>query len=566
MDSVSSFFENILTVEAVEPTKSPPTKPVASEVNVTSNPISNNNYGSNMKRDSSTNVSLSSTSKRRSELDFSSFWKYNLLGLSDDSKKAGSGSGSYTNTILMDKLVEKVITMMLPIDVNDLHTSRVLNARIECQKERPPLSINIMSKNSRQMAQRLSDTFIFIDNCIIYFSWSNPFYTIGVLTIITHLILNPYFLSIFPLVMLIVRVIIPHYLIVYPPDTSYNSTYFKSNPIPSEVPLNDYKIPKPIPEFSREFVMNFTDMQNHMSFHIDTFDFMTWLTSDYLYFKDENVTSIVLLLIIGLITGNLIILPRVIPFFLRNIYLVQIMLISFVWGFTILFHPSVKSKIMEWIYNEDTRLNALEISNRLEVRLLSYLIATENEPSLIQNNEAEAIAKGLIREVEIFELQRLDRKTKFWKPIGFTNNIYTINTATRKFNVSLLNMGLRYNHLSKEELIREINNSYIRLNKKSSIDDISAPNSWKFVDGKKWELDLDCKKWVKSKLVEDLVHIDDDEKWVYDLHVDDENIANDGDDTDTSNGGHELGFKEVYRRRRWVRYCSRYDLRTKQES
>ncbi|KAK6200060.1 integral peroxisomal membrane peroxin-domain-containing protein [Scheffersomyces amazonensis] len=558
MESVSSFFENILSVEATEPSK-----PVATEVNVTSTSTTTTNSNSNfsIKRDSSSSVNLTSH-KRRSEGDFTAFWKYNLLGISDDANKK-SGSNTTTNTILMDKLVEKVISMLLPLDVNDPVTSKVLNSRLAMQKERPPLSINIMSRNSRQLAQRMSSTFIFIDNIISFFNWSNKWYTIGVLLILTHIILNPYLLTVFPMIIIILRTIIPHYLMIYPPDNSFNSAFFESNPIPSAVPLNDCKVPKPIPEFSREFVMNFTDLQNHQMIHIATYDFFVWLTNDYLYFKDENLTSAILIVLMGLSAINLIIFPKIIPFFLRNSYLIQLLLISLTWGITIAFHPYNRSKIMEWIYREDTRLNALQITNRIETKLLSYIIASENQPDIIEEfeyNKEERIKDGSFRKVEIFELQKLNKTTKMWKLVGFTNNIYTINTATRKFNTSLLNVQNKLENKSKDELIEEIKQSYLRLHKKISIDDITPPKNWQFLD-QKWELDLDVKTWVKCKLIEDLVSIDDDEKWVYDLHVSDSKIT----EEEILDKGYGLGFKEVYRRRRWIRYCCRIDNRDKSE-
>ena len=75
---------------------------------------------------------------------------------------------------------------------------------------------------------------------------------------------------------------------IYPPDGVANQEYLEVNPKPSDKLLNLYKVPKPVPLFSREFFMNFTDTQNFMTLNIKLFDFTVWLTSDYLYFKTNK--------------------------------------------------------------------------------------------------------------------------------------------------------------------------------------------------------------------------------------------------------------------------------------
>ncbi|KAK6458834.1 integral peroxisomal membrane peroxin-domain-containing protein [Scheffersomyces xylosifermentans] len=578
MDSVSSFFENILVVEPSEGGKhkqiSKTIKRLSSSSTASTDSTSSTTSTSQSTKQeftspSSSNGANASTPSRPSlsNMDFSSFWNYSKTDDKDPSKRSVS-SGSILNSgnsFMTDKLVEKIISMIIPMDVNDEQTNRVIQDRIEMQKSRPSLSMNIMSTNSRQLNQRLTSTFINIDNIIRLVNWTHPYYTVGVLLIITHLIINPYLLSVLPLVLLIGNVLIPHYLLIYPPDTSSLSPYLESNPIPSHRPLHDYRIPKPVPEFSREFLLNLTDMQNHMIFYIVSYDFILWLTNDYLYFKDESLTSIVFLGVLLLIISNLYFAPLAISFFASHFYILQTILVISVWAFAIILHPYCRGRLLEWIYKEETRLNILNISNRVEERLINLLeppcsdideIIERGDLSEQQINEVD------IKEVEIFELQKLNNQTKIWSLVGFTSDIYTVNTATRKYNCNLRNMVS--GHEDREEFehsqVSEKPKGYLNINKKSSINDIMPPKNWKFL-GPRWELDLEVNAWVKDNYIEDLVLIDDNEKWVYDYqeafheHGTPEK-GNEGNDTKK-----ELFPQIIYRRRRWIRNCVRESYR-----
>ena len=65
---------------------------------------------------------------------------------------------------MADKLMEKVISMMISNEVVDEQTSKILQDRIEMQKQRPPLSIALMQNNSNELHRRNSDMYIFIDH------------------------------------------------------------------------------------------------------------------------------------------------------------------------------------------------------------------------------------------------------------------------------------------------------------------------------------------------------------------------------------------------------------------
>ncbi|KAG2734299.1 hypothetical protein G9P44_002305 [Scheffersomyces stipitis] len=552
MDSVSSFFENILVVD-------PDTAGKAK-----SQPEPN-------RRNSGLNT-----------MDFSSLWNYGKESVATAAAVANSVSTSsnpasltkkpsssfLNNSYMADKLMEKIIEMIIPMDVSDARTGQMLD-RIEMQKSRPPLSMAIMSNNSTELNKRMTNSFVMTDNIIRFFSWTHPFYTVGVLLIATHLILKPYLMTVLPLVLLLVRVLIPHYLIMYPPDSSYLSEYIERNPEPASYQLHKCKVPGPIPQFSREFVLNLTDLQNSQTIYISVYDFVMWLTKDYLYFKDENISSVVFLTVLVFVVTNLFVMPGLLSYLASHFYVVQGMTIVFVWGFVIAFHPFCRSRILEWLYSEDTRLTFLEMSNNVESKFVDYLESAQEPPKLNDEGYVINLDSKDIKLVEIFELQRLDNKTKMWDLVGFTNNIYTVNTATRKFNRGLYNFlaeADKHENHEHEQAASDRNSDdndsvglipvispeqkgYIKLNKKSSINDVMPPVNWKFADSK-WELDLEVGEWVRQNYIEDLVMIDDDEKWVYDYDYQDGHVL------DQDNEKNDVP-RNVYRRRRWIRHVIR---------
>lgn len=484
MEQVSSFFEHILAVENGDEVDSQE----KNKVNETREPHKHPHE----------------KSRRRSELEHL-FWR----NKKDDKDESKSG-----NTLLTDKLMEKIISMIVPMNVKD---QGVLNERLIMQKTRPPLSMNIMSKNSILLVQRLSVPFETIDGIIKFFNWHNPSFTVGILLILTHVVLNPYLLLVLPIFLVIITIMVPHYLVLHSPDKSLlNEKWFTHNPVPDDGPaLHEYKTPKPVPEFSSEFVINLTDLQNHMLIYVVAFDFILWITTDLLYYKNENITSIVFLWLIILSFHNLFILPKILPHILRYMPIKFIIIIS-LWIVTILLHPVMRNAFLNWFYKEDTRLYFLKINNKIEDFLLNLIVNVDEEQLNIES-----------RDVEVFELQKYNKDTKIWELVGFANDFYTINSPLRKFN---------QNATEEDDSNEEIDDS-VKITLKLGINNVKPPVDWEFKQSS-WKLDLDVTEWVNSNLLSDLVMIDTDEKWVYDL--------------DTADA------KELFRRRRWLRACSRH--------
>lgn len=347
-------------------------------------------------------------------------------------------------------------------------------------------------------------------------SWENPYLTIGVLLIITHLILKPVLLFILPLVLLINNVLVPHYLIIHPP----NKSIFPNNSIPDDgQPLQEPKIPGPVPEFSQDFLLNFTDLQNHMVLFIYSYDFLIWLTTDYLYFKDEDLSSLVYILILVLMGANFYLIPMMFTFLIHNYRIVQLFMVVMTWLIGLLTYPTYKEPILNLIYTEETRISSLNRINHLENLLINRFLIRLDQDNLLVNE---------VKSIEIFELQKFNAKSRTWEPVGFTNNFYSINHPLRKLNSKLFK-----DYEVEDGILEEEDN--IKVTRVQLIEQVNPPIGFEFMSTK-WIIDLHPKIWVQQNLIGDLVNIDDDEKWVYDFYREE---------------------SEVFRRRRWIRPCRR---------
>lgn len=464
---------------------------------------------------------LSSSTGTKQNPDFHSFWsKYydqserdshssskTLSSQKDGAPSKTTSSDSAHNTQLSDILLSKVIQMMIPTNVEP---TQVISQRLTVQSTRPPLSMNVMSNNSTLMALRLSYPFQCMDAVTIFFSWTEPNFTVAVLLVATHLLLKPELILALPGFLMLTNVLVPYYMARHPPDNSLQEILGR-NPIPAEgEPLLPCLLPKPVPQFSQEFLLNLTDMQNHQLEYVAMYDFFVWLTKDYLYFKDENVSCLLYLGLLGSLLYNVFFLPKVM-LFVWNHLPIKFMLVVQVWAVTAAFHPVIKNRILNLVFDERTRIAIVSNNNHLETYLIRLLIK-------------EDVAREEVREVEIFELQKL-LENKIWEPIGFVNEVFTINNPTRRTTENL--------EAVIENDDQDDDTTAAHIDHCVSLDQIKSPLGWKFVS--KWMIDIDPTGWVCSRIIQDVVNIDSDEKWVYDAME--------------ANG--------MFRRRRWIRQCCR---------
>ncbi|OUM54188.1 hypothetical protein BVG19_g3545 [[Candida] boidinii] len=342
---------------------------------------------------------------------------------------------SYTSQ-LTDKFLERLISMALPPASSEEGAYENILDRIEFQKSRPQLSVPVMSRNVIQLNQRLSIPFELIDEIIKISSWSNKFYTVSVLLSITLIILKPVVLITFPFFYLTFGIMAPAYLKRHPPE---KVSFLPNNPILAEgPPLKSIEYPKPVPELSREFILNLTDLQNHTLLYVAAYDFLNKIIVNFFYFKDDSISSFLFLSMMSMGTFMTIVINR---FFLFLLPLIKLILIIIIWLIALASYPSYREIVLGYIYSEETRIRLLTITNNFESKL-------HKELKLVEYQE--------IREIEIYELQILDPDTRNWKLVCYTNEIFSPNSH------------IRLNNLPIDGSL--------------SLNNIKSPKGWKYID------------------------------------------------------------------------------------
>lgn len=375
---------------------------------------------------------------------------------------------------LTDKLMEKLLHVMIHSDSHE--PALALAARRAMQRTRPPLLVNVMSINSTQMAQKGGPLFEVIDHAMYFMAWHNTYLTLGVLSVATHVILKPQLAALVPLLLLLHIYLVPSYLKLYPPEESLEPY--------AGPPLGKFVPPKPAVQNSPDFIMNFTDMQNHQVSYVRLYDFLVDWGQHYLLFEDEALSSVVYLTVVVVPFIAMVLLPRLahlvwfIPF--------KSFLLGYMWLSVGAFHPSVKQRILDFVGTEEARLLRTLRLFHIEEALMRLMV--DETPTIPE------------REVEVFEIQH---KNPTWEPLGYTSTLYALSSMERK------------------EPLRFVD-----------IDNVLPPQRYDFCQ-RGWKIDYST-EWVGQSCISDVVVVDHDTKWVYDVN-------------------------HVYRRRRWTRRCYRVE-------
>lgn len=445
---------------------------------------------------------------RRSGL---TFWQ-NLSGEADpdngDDNKPSLPAQLYsllslglTKALLTDKLFERFLSMALPVLGTTPQATALLMLRVEMQRTRPLLLVNTMLRHVIAMNQRLLLPFELIDEIIKVFLWLLWLYTGAIMLVYTLVVLNPVWIAaLFP-GLLVACVIVPNYLAMHPPENLQQLFLLAmQNPFPALGPSLRAlpELPKPAPEISREFILNVTDLQNHMLLYVALYDVVAKVCGGCLYFADESVTDAVTCVLAATTLFNLWMLPLVVRHFGHVLApVVQLLCVVAGWLLAVACHPHYRERVLGWYYREETRLWMVTLSARAE-----KLVSAEfniDEDDLFEPQEQ--------REVEVFEMHRFNLSLHQWVAVGYTTDVYTTNLALR---------GAQ----KKPACV-------------SDLDLVQPPVGWEFIDNGKWKVDLEPTAWVEGQILESVTHVDDDEKWVYDAD------------------------QTGYRRRRWVRICLR---------
>ncbi|AJU63135.1 Pex29p [Saccharomyces cerevisiae YJM1419] len=416
--------------------------------------------------------------------------------LSSSSGQPTSGGGfpstSNIQKMMADTLVEKIIKMALP--PSSKTAVDTIHHRMVAGKERPKLSVQITSRNFIQMNSRLGVPFMIMDELIKILNWTNPAYTVSIMFLYTLIILKPFqMLSSLPIFYLLFCVMVPQYLYIHKPNPT---SYLDNNQTPAQgPPLRRPEVPKPVPELSQEFVLNLTDLQNHMLLYVKFYDFTLLILQKFAFFTNEAISSFYFIVLLIIATLNFLYMDK----FIKLIPMRPV-LILLGWGFFIASHPSNREYLLTKLNSEETRLKTLTISTNLESKILQHL-------KLIEAREH--------RLVMIFEIQKYLPEYKEWRPVGFSDDDYSLFSSLRIYQ-------------------RRIEENSVK-----SLEEIEPPKDWEWEANSHWVLDLDPKEWVEDEFIQ-YVEIDSETKWVYDLNLD--------------------GQRGSYRRRMWTNSCVRKKL------
>ncbi|EJS42175.1 pex29p [Saccharomyces arboricola H-6] len=420
-----------------------------------------------------------------------------MHGKQQSSGSQTGGGGSFTSTsniqkMMTDTLVEKIIKMALP--PSSKTAANTIHHRMVAGKERPKLSVQIMSRNFIQMNSRLGIPFMVMDELIKILNWANPAYTICMMFLYTLVVLKPFqMLSSIPIFYLLFGVMVPQYLYIHKPNPTL---YLDNSQTPAQgPPLRKPEVPKPVPELSQEFVLNLTDLQNHMLLYVKFYDFTLFFLEKFAFFTNEAISSFYFIVLLIIATLNFLYMDK-----FMKIIPVRSVLILFGWCFIIALHPSNREYLLTKLNSEETRLKTLTITTNLESKIMQHL-------KLIEAREH--------RLVIIFEIQKYRPEYKEWRPVGFSDDDYSLFS------------NMRINQLPVEE------------NSVKSLEGIKPPRDWEWDSNSHWVLDLDPKEWVEDEFIQ-YVEIDSETKWVYDLNLD--------------------GQRGSYRRRMWTSGCVRKKL------
>lgn len=408
--------------------------------------------------------------------------------------KSNSSHVDKTSSIqqmMTDTLVEKIIKMALPpssMAMKDQIATRMVSA-----KNRPSLSVQLLSKNFIAMNSRLVLPFMIIDNVIDFINWENIPMTLSIMCLYTLCILNPLIsLTCGPLCYILFQVMVSHYLNVHLPNpTDSTSCLLEINRSPAQgPPLKDPILPEPVPEFSQEFVMNLQDLQNHVLIYVVAYDFIYFIMKKFVFFINEQISTVWFMVLLAVTIFNYFFIDII-----WNLIPVKLILILFGWSLIILLYPGNRDNFMQKLLSEETRVSWLQITNQYEHKIneqLRFVEAREN------------------RIVDIFEIQVYKKEHKEWTSIGYHNDHYTLFSSLRL-------KGEKIEPLCVKD-----------------IDEIEPPKGWSWISDNSWELDLSPEIWVREKFINN-VRIDSSAKWVYDKVEDSAEIS------------------KWYRRRMWVR-------------
>ncbi|KAK9367222.1 integral peroxisomal membrane peroxin-domain-containing protein [Lipomyces kononenkoae] len=392
-----------------------------------------------------------------------------ILYGNDDSPTAssshhGGGARESRRDHITDKLLERLFASALPTAdaLNSGSSMTDVAERLQDQKNRPAFSVPVMARNFSRLNARIGVVFRLQYKILRILIWRNPNHTFSALAIYSFICLYPYLLVLFPVAVILLGFMVPAFVQRHPPPPSPLPSF----PVPAEgPPLAEARELRPVPELSRDFLMNMRDIQNAMDDFTRMYDRVVGLLTKPTSFKDERYSSAVYiaLLVVG---AFMFVISPYLPW--RHILLV--------WGWTVVCigHPKAR-RILKSSHDMYLSPREHELSNYFD-SLVEKDIVLDEPPEQ--------------RHVEIFELQRQK------------------NSDVDEWDDWLFSAA-PYDTLSPHRASRQ------RPQGVRFLDEVLPPVGWKFAQNSAWKLDLRPTEWVLQRAVVG-ADVDNDSKWVYD--------------------------------------------------
>ncbi len=414
------------------------------------------------------------------------------------------------------------------IPVEDLSSSRADLPQSHDFISRPTFSLPTMSANFRRFNARIGVVFVFQSKVIRLLSWHTTTHTLSFLAVYTFVCLDPYLLTVLPLVILLLGLLIPSFIARHPAPpptitTSINGPSFRYNI--GGPPLAPAPTVKPVKELSKDFFRNMRDLQNSMEDFSRVHDKIISVLTPQTNFSNEALSSTLFLFAFF---GALVM-------FIAS-HLLPWRMIALLTGWTItgMGHPIIQRQLAT------THKTHVVPREEQAKSWLDAWIARD----IILDSAPET------REVEIFELQRLSVGNE-WESWLFSSSPYDPLSETRVRGDRP--KGTRF------------------------FEDVQPPKGWEWSE-KKWALDLWSREWVEERIITGVEVETEGERWVYDIRyeydaADQGLVYGDSESSGTPRKGKQKmlpsweegsdaegdgrGRRGEWRRRRWVRTVKR---------
>ncbi len=305
---------------------------------------------------------------------------------------------------------------------------------------------------------------------------------------------------------------IPAFLARHPPPLKIQLTDTYGASDPKFAPIQNVKLG---PESSKDFFRNMRDLQNSMDDFSVIHDQLLGIITPLTNFSDERLSSTVFF-VLSMIAGFLFVFSDWIPY--RAVFLVV------GWATICSSHPAAKI-ILASIDGKLLKNQAERARRKFEAWMFDDIVLDEAPE---------------VREVEIFELQRLQKGTQ-WTTWVYSSSPYDPLSPLRVSGNRP--RGSRF------------------------FEDIQHPPGWEWSD-KTWTLDLFSRDWVEERMITAVEVEMEGERWVYDIGVSDAGQHNNTSNVVSSDGREKmrkpdreestgLGVTGEWRRRRWIRLVER---------